>query len=213
MLFELHAHTTKYSSCSHMDPEEYIEAARGKGLAGVCLTEHNTFWPEDEYREFCREAEGLIVINGNEQRCWDGDVIQGDFLVFGCRFNLERPTASQLIELVHSAGGIVIAAHPFREMLGVSEDLIYQLALDAVEVYSSNQELWQTRLACSVAKKMDIPIISGSDAHVPELVGYSVTRFTIPIRDERDFVNAIKNRQFSAIPPLTLPSPPGEREG
>jgi len=199
MLFELHAHTTRYSSCSNMSPSEYIEIAREKGLAGICLTEHNTFWPEDEYRELCKEAEGLVVINGNEQRCWDGDIIQGDFLVFGCRFNLEKPTASQLIKLVHNAGGVVIAAHPFREMLGVSEDLIYQLDLDAIEVYSSNQEPWQTRLAISVSEKTGLPIISGSDAHEPQIVGYSVTRFTVQIKNEIDFVNAIRNREFVCI--------------
>lgn len=200
MLFEVHAHTTKYSSCSHMSPGEYIKAAKGKELSGICLTEHCTFWPDDQYKELCNEADGLVIINGNEQRCWDRDVIQGDFLVFGCRFNFGQPTASQLIDLVHKDGGVVIAAHPFREMLGVSEDLIYQLDLDAIEVYSSNQEPWQTHLACSVAKKMGIPVISGSDAHVPELVGYTVTRFTVPIKDEKDFVNAIKNRQFTCIP-------------
>lgn len=200
MLFELHAHTTRYSSCSNMSPSEYIKTAREKGLAGICLTEHNTFWPEDKYRELCKEAGGLVIINGNEQRCWDGDIIQGDFLVFGCRFNLERPGIGQLIKLVHSAGGIIIAAHPFREMLGVTEELIYHLNLDAIEVYSSNQEPWQTSLALGVAGKMDIPVISGSDAHLVELVGYTVTKFTMSVKNERDFGYAIKNRQFIPIP-------------
>lgn len=200
MFFELHAHTTRYSSCAHMSPEEYIIASKGKGLSGICLTEHNIFWPEDEFARLCSKSLGLVIINGNEQRCWDGEVIQGDFLVFGCRFNLERPTAGQLINLVHKEGGIVIAAHPFRDLLGVSEDLIYQLDLDAIEVYSSNQEPWQTQLAFSIAEKMDIPVISGSDAHVVDLVGYTITKFNVPIRNEMDFVNAIKNRKFVVIP-------------
>lgn len=200
MLFELHAHTTRYSSCSHMSPEEYIGTAREKGLSGVCLTEHCTFWPEDEFAGLCSKSRGLVIINGNEQRCWDGEVIQGDFLVFGCRFNLERPTAGQLINLVHKEGGVVIAAHPFRDVLGVSEDLIYQLDLDAIEVYSSNQEPWQTKLALGIAEKMDIPVISGSDAHIADLVGYTITKFSVPIKNEMDFVNAIKNREFIIIP-------------
>lgn len=200
MLFELHAHTNRYSSCGEMSPGEYIATARKIGLSGICLTEHNTFWPEDEYRELCNKADGLVIINGNEQRCWDGDIIQGDFLVFGCRFNLDRPKIDQLIRLVHNADGIIIAAHPFREMLGVREKLIYQLELDAIEVYSSNQEPWQTWLAFSVAEKMDIPVISGSDAHVSGLVGYAVTRFTVSIKNEMDFINAIKNRQFIPMP-------------
>lgn len=200
MLFELHAHTIRYSSCSHMSPEEYIKAAKEKGLTGICLTEHSMFWPEEEYRALCENVDGLVIINGNEQRCWDGDIIQGDFLVFGCRFRFEKPTAIELIDFVHKAGGVVIAAHPFRELLGVSEDLIYQLDIDAIEVYSSNQEPWQTVLACSIAKKKGIPVISGSDAHVPELVGYSVTRFTVPIKGEKDFVDAIKDRRFVCVP-------------
>lgn len=197
MLFEIHAHTTRYSACSHMEPMEYIDAAREKGLDGVCITEHNNFWKEKEFRELCQYGDGLLIINGIEQRCWGaGDELQGDFLVYGCRFHMERPTADQLIDIVHKSGGIVIAAHPFREALGVSEELVYQLDLDALEVYSCNQEPWQTELAKKTAQKMDIPVIAGSDAHVPELVGYGITEFTVPIRNEHDFVTAIKNRQF-----------------
>lgn len=200
MFFELHAHTTRYSSCSRMTPEEYIEAARKKSLSGICLTEHDNFWDEEEYKQFCEKAEGLIVINGNEKRCWDGDRIQGDFLVFGCKEDFGKITIDQLIKIVHRKGGIVIAAHPFREMLGVSEKLIYSLDLDAIEMYSSNQEPWQTKLAITVANKMKLPIIGASDAHIPELVGYSVTEFKIPVKNEQDFIKAIKNRQFVALP-------------
>ncbi len=197
MLFELHGHTTRYSKCSQMSPAEYIQAARKKGLQGICLTEHNTFWPEDEYKRFCHQAEGLVVINGNEQRCWDGDQIQGDFLVFGCRFQYWEPTAAQLIELVHRQGGIIIAAHPFRAGLGVSEELIYQLDLDALEVYSCSQEPWQTKLVYQAAKKMNIPVIAASDTHSPELVGCSTTEFTVAIQNEQDFVQAINRGQFN----------------
>lgn len=192
----MHAHTTRYSGCSYMEPEVYIDAAREKGLGGICITEHNTFWPESEFNELCHYGKGLIIINGIEQRCWNGEVLQGDFLVYGCRFQLERPTIHQLIDIVHKSGGVVAAAHPFREGLGVSEKLVCQIDLDGLEIFSCNQEQWQTKLTVSIAQKMNIPVIAGSDAHMPEQVGYSVTEFTVPVKDEQDFVNAIKNRQF-----------------
>lgn len=194
--FEIHAHTTRYSTCSHMEPEEYIDAARKKGLSGICVTEHNTFWEEKEFKKLCQYGNDLVIINGIEQRCWDGDVLQGDFLVYGCKFHLDRPTVHQLIDIVHKSGGIVIAAHPFRQDLGVSEELVHHLDLDALEVYSCNQEPWQTELAISTAEKMDIPVIAGSDAHIPEFVGYSATEFTVPVGNEQDFLNAIRNRHF-----------------
>lgn len=183
-----------------MSPEDYISAAKEKGLSGICLTEHDKFWPEDEYLELCKKNRGLVIINGNEKRCWDGEKIQGDFLVFGCRIDFEKPTIHQLTEAVHRLGGIVIAAHPFREMLGISEELIYQADLDAIEVYSSNIEQWQTQLACSIAKKKDLPVVGASDAHTKELVGFAVTKFDIPVKNEKDFVKAIKNHKCSAIP-------------
>lgn len=200
MLFDLHAHTDRYSACGKMTPEDYINAAKEKCLSGICLTEHDKFWPENEYMELCKKAKGLVIINGNEKRCWNGDKIQGDFLVFGCRVDFEKPTIHQLTEAVHRLGGIVIAAHPFREMLGISEELIYQADLDAIEVYSSNMELWQTRLACSIAEKMDISVVGSSDAHTKELVAFAVTEFTVPVKNEKDFVNAIKKRKCTAIP-------------
>lgn len=200
MLFELHGHTTRYSSCSQMSPVEYLRAARDRGLAGICLTEHNTFWPEAEFAELCKAARGLVIINGNEQRCWDGDFLQGDFLVYGSRFHLERPTAQQLVDIVHNAAGIIVAAHPFRGELGVSEELVYQLDLDALEVYSCCQEPWQTKLAYEISQKIDMPLIASSDAHVPELVGYSAIEFTVSVHNEQEFVAAIKKRQFQLRP-------------
>lgn len=183
-----------------MSPQEYIKTAKKKGLDGICLTEHCKFWPEDEYLKLCDEANGLVIINGNEQRCWDGDEVTGDFLVFGCRFNLEKTTIEELIKAVHDSGGIIIAAHPFRAIYGVKEELIYKLELDAIEGYSSSMELWQMKLAELVSKKMNKPLIGSSDAHTKDLVGYSVTKFTVPVKDEKTFVDAIKNRQFSAVP-------------
>lgn len=200
MLFDLHAHTNRYSDCGQMSPEEYIEIARKKGLSGICLTEHDKFWPENEYLELCKTAKDLIIINGNEKRCWDGDAIQGDFLIFGCRIQPERLTIKRLTKIVHDAGGIVIAAHPFRSILGVTEELIYKIELDAIEAYSSNMEPWQTQLACSVAEKMNIPVVGSSDAHISKLVGYSTTKFNKPVKNEEDFVNAVKSRQFIPVP-------------
>lgn len=200
MLFEMHAHTTRYSACGKMDPEEYIDTAREMAIGGLCFTEHNTFWDEDEIERLRRYAGDIVLINGNEQRCWEGDFIQGDFLVYGCRFRIERPEIHELVKIVHEKGGIIIAAHPFREMLGISAELISEIDLDGLEVHSSNQEPWQTGLAKKIAKERNLALVAGSDAHRSDYVGYSLTDFTAEIKDEKDLVRAIKNKQIKLVP-------------
>lgn len=60
-------------------------------------------------------------------------------------------------------------------------------------------ELWQTKLVELVSKKMDKLLIGSSDAHTKDLVGYYVTKFTVPVKDEKVFVDAVKNGQVYAI--------------
>jgi len=62
-------------------------------------------------------------------------------LVFGLRKSLWGSfSAGELVERVHGEGGIIIAAHPYKLSRGGKNhyygagNLIYQLALDAVDI-------------------------------------------------------------------------------
>ncbi len=60
-----------------MSVDELIEAAKDRGLDGVCLTEHDTFWSEEEIRTLSRRH-GFLVLGGAELNTYAGHV-----LVFG----------------------------------------------------------------------------------------------------------------------------------
>jgi len=82
--FELHCHTTRYSECSVMSPSALVRQARKIGLDGVCITEHDVAWSDDELAELRREADvgPLTVLSAQEARTHtDSGELEGDFLV------------------------------------------------------------------------------------------------------------------------------------
>ena len=48
MVIDLHIHTKGLSPCSEMDAEEAVLEAKRIGLDGICFTEHNKPWPDNE---------------------------------------------------------------------------------------------------------------------------------------------------------------------
>ena len=108
MIIDLHTHTTLGSPDSVIEPRELIEVAVSKGLDGVCITEHGNRKAEDV--EGLAGEYDLIVIGGLEATTEMGDV-----LVFGVdSYPRDIFRASELREFVTRAGGVMIAAHPFR---------------------------------------------------------------------------------------------------
>ena len=63
MYLDLHLHTTAYSPCSSMSPDELMIAAKDAGLDGVCITEHNIVWPLEDV-EAISKKHGLPVFRG-----------------------------------------------------------------------------------------------------------------------------------------------------
>ena len=63
MLIDLHCHTTAHSACSAVLPDDLVIAAKSAGLDGVCLTEHDAFWPLELVRAL-GEKHGLVVLRG-----------------------------------------------------------------------------------------------------------------------------------------------------
>ena len=51
MLIDLHAHTYPKSDDSFVSVDELVDAARQHGLDGICLTEHDDFWPMEAARD------------------------------------------------------------------------------------------------------------------------------------------------------------------
>lgn len=208
MKIDLHSHSMPLSACSHMTPEELVQAAKESGLDGICLTEHNKPWDNDEVKRLRDEFE-FPVFRGMEVTTKDGDI-----LVFGLHERIDEVvTAAELRRHIADKGAYMIAAHPFRGflMFGFSqlsltperaaERPIFR-AVDAIEAHNCKVTGQESDMAFEVASLMRLPCVAGSDAHKVADIGKLYTVFETTISTEEELVAELAAGHFS-IPSLS----------
>lgn len=171
MKFDLHVHS-EHSKDSNSSHDDILEAARKKGLDGFAICDHDTIEGglacEKRALELGFE---LTIIPGVEVTCSKGHI-----LVLGVRQNIE-PLLSpeETIKRARKLGGTVIIPHPFkRSSHGIGS--FEGLDIDAVEVFNSRCLFNSAnRKAATEAERLGIPGVSGSDSHIPEMVGQAYT--------------------------------------
>lgn len=206
--FDLHIHTRRYSSCSIMDPLDAVKAARDAGLAGMALTEHGIRWKDEDVQEL-REQCGcpdIVIIPGEEAACYSrrGE-FQGEFLVYGYPESLgSSKDVRDLIGLVHDAGGVVVAAHPFKPAdtksgFYGSGHATLELDLDGLEVFHPDYNEKSRELALDAVKRMNVCGLANSDAHDVNSVGRFRTRFREDVTDTASLCRAIREQDCLAV--------------
>jgi predicted metal-dependent phosphoesterase TrpH len=203
MILDLHLHTTAYSACSEMSPDELMATAKEIGLDGACITEHDRIWSVEEASALS-EKHGLRVFRGMEVTTSGGDVV-----VFGLE---EEPnemwTPAELKEKVDAVGGVAIAAHPFRGFLLFGFSSLQMELSQAVnnptfahvhgmEICNGMVTDEENTFAAKVADEIGLLKVGGSDAHTTDNVGVCATRFEDQIADERQLIQAILSGRFS----------------
>jgi predicted metal-dependent phosphoesterase TrpH len=197
-VIDIHVHTSPASPCSSAPVDALIEEAKRIGLDGICLTDHNHTWKQEEVDALSRRHD-FLVLRGNEIT-----TDQGDMLVFG--FDTDVKGIIRLEDLkrdVLDAGGIIIAAHPFRgfltfgvEKLGLTPEKAKARELfqyvDAVEVLNGKVTPRENAFSGEVAELLGYPVTGGSDAHEVDEVGLYATRFGIAVQSEKDLIGAVK---------------------
>ncbi|HSM74062.1 MAG TPA: PHP domain-containing protein [Desulfobacterales bacterium] len=204
-VIDLHVHTSPASPCASDPVAAMIAEAQRIGLDGICLTDHNFVWPP-EHVEALRQKHGFLVLAANE-------IItdQGDMLVFGFARDIKGviPLA-ELRREVDRAGGMIIAAHPFRGFLtfGAGEiGLTVEKAMarpcfqlvNGLETLNGKVTAAENKLAAVVARGLNLPASGGSDAHRREEVGTYATRFEATIGSEADLLAALKTGRFAPL--------------
>jgi predicted metal-dependent phosphoesterase TrpH len=171
---ELHAHSV--ASHDGRDPvERLLERAAAAGLDGLAVTDHDVL---DASRRAASLAPdyGLVGIVGMEVSSAAGHVLA---------LGVEEPIPAGLgfeetVERIREAGGLAVVPHPFqrsRHGAGASVSARRLATVDAVEVYNSRLLTGlANRRARAFAAANGLPMTAGSDAHVAEMVGRSVTR-------------------------------------
>jgi predicted metal-dependent phosphoesterase TrpH len=205
---DLHIHTSRYSGCSSIDPVEALVAAKKAGLGLIAFTEHGIRWPDEELGSLVTRSgvEGLVVIPGQEAACYDSTGrFQGEFLVYGFPRSLgSNKSAAQLINMVHSEGGVVIAAHPFKKARWGdgyygSAHLTRELDVDGLEVEHPSYEDDDRRLALETMELRGIAGTGGSDAHDARAIGLCGTVFVDEIDSVETFCRAVRTGRVKAV--------------
>ena len=213
-IFDLHLHTVRGSSDSGLSPAQLIEEAQRIGLDGVCLTEHSGGWEERELADTFRDS-GLTVISALEV-----NTDMGHILVFGLdRYVDGMHTAAGLRKVVDAAGGVMVAAHPFRNFfnrppynvnllfqnfngnrptsaIAASKHPLFEL-VDEIEVANGSNTDQENHFTLEVARDLGLIGTGGSDAHSTHGIGKCVTLFDGDIRNESDLIEALKAKAFT----------------
>ena len=83
MIIDIHNHTSRYSTCSIINPDKLIKIYIKNKIDGICITEHNYLWPDKEQIEIQKKYNGLIKIFFGMELSTD----IGHVLVFGNNIN------------------------------------------------------------------------------------------------------------------------------
>lgn len=196
MLIDTHLHEKKYSGDSFVTLEEIVDRAKELGLNGICITDHESNEIMEEANALAKKAD-FLIITGAEILTFEGDMT-----VFGLRSLPDRMIhAVELIDLVKKAGGVAIAAHPYRQNNRGMGDYMRNLdCIWGIEAFNGSTPKHLNEKAYDVSVDLNVPALGGSDAHVIEQVGKFATCMPDWVVDEASFIKAIK--QGLAVPAI-----------
>ena len=175
ILCDLHMHTEWSHDCSIAVPD-LLDHAEAIGLGAIAVTDHNRFGGAQEAVEQARGRK-LTVIPAEEVKT-DG---QGE--VIGLFLEEEIPRGlsfAETVAAIRAQGGLVYLPHPFDRMHSIPSPrtLHRHLAdIDVFEVYNARlmRESFNVE-ALRFARKYDLTMGAGSDAHVLQGVGTGAVR-------------------------------------
>lgn len=195
---DLHVHSSRYSECSSISPQQLADMAPFLPLDGLVITEHDALWTSGELKELQRKVgESLRFFRGTEVTC-----DEGHFLVYGLDSSgsLEQniPLA-RLIDLAEEQEAAVIAAHPGRFFpLPPENPPLEWTGVHGVESMSFNI---RQALAPGIRYTLDLlrkPPVAGSDSHGAWAPGLYATLF--PHMPENENELALMLRKGLGVP-------------
>jgi hypothetical protein len=174
ILADLHMHTEHSHDCA-VPVQDLLEYAEQIGLGAIAITDHNVFSGAEEGVELARER-SLTVIPGEEVKTDAGEVI-------GLFLEDEIPRGMSMgdtIAAIREQGGIVYVPHPFDRLHTIPDAGTLHRHLAEIDVF----EVYNARLlfeafndeAMRFARKYNLTMGAGSDAHVLQGVGTGLVR-------------------------------------
>ncbi len=220
-LYETHTHSSESSACGQSTAVEMAKAHKDAGYTGMILTNHNWggntavdrslgwidfvdrfFEPYYLAKEW-GDNNDLQVFPAYEAG-YDGT----EFMIFGIDIEwmkghpeLREATIPEQFDIIHSGGGLVIHAHPFREAFYIKEIRLFPRYIDGVEAlnaahsspYAPSHDIKAVynEKALKYARQLGMFITGGSDTHSVDLFGGGMA-FPTKLSDIHDFTNRLR---------------------
>lgn len=218
--YDTHIHTAEASLCATASGAEQARRYKEAGYDGIIITDHffngssaitNYYDWYDRVRQYCKGYEnakeegdkiGLKVFFGIEYTYFGADL-----LVYGVdkdwlyqNNNVMDISIYEFIDRVHSSGGIVVHAHPFRDADYIREIKLMPKWVDGVEVYNSgNYDNIFNERAKWYAEQFDLPVTAGTDNHHLTSEELSGVMSETPFETIQDYMDAVVNRKLSGL--------------
>lgn len=203
MIIDIHTHSRPYSDDSDLSPTALIQHAKRSGLDGICLTEHDYFWRDEDIARLNQEH-NFPVFPGVEI-----NTEEGHLLVFGLKkYEFGMHHAKFVWRLVDKVGGIIILAHLYRGRLHhnpTSELLLEQASqapifdlVDAIETLNGRSKSVENGFAQKLCHKLKIRTVGGSDAHSFSDIPSCATVFEKRITTLKELIAELKAGRFRA---------------
>ena len=148
--------------------KDLVFYAKKSGLNAIAVTDHNTV---EGALKIAHETD-FLVIPGTEVSSLNGHIVA---LNVGERIPRDL-SPDETVELIHKAGGIAIACHPFAWLKG-SVGKYVTAKFDAVEAINASAFPFNraSKKACELAERLKLPKVAGTDAHYGPIVGLAYT--------------------------------------
>ena len=184
MKADLHVHSC-YSEDGHSKPEEILAKAKELGFGCIAITDHNSF---ESFKDV-KDMTDIIFVPGEEVGSKNGHIIA---------LGIDREIPKHLsipetIDKIHEAGGIAIAAHPYRWWTGLGEKntLRYADKFDGIEALNARSTKKHNALSLELARNNGRCITAGSDSHRPNTLGGGYVTIPDDCKTWQDVIKAI----------------------
>jgi predicted metal-dependent phosphoesterase TrpH/glycosyltransferase involved in cell wall biosynthesis len=198
ILCDLHLHTGWSHDCT-IETSELLDHAEAEGLGAIAITDHNVFGGALEAVELARGRD-LVIIPGEEIKT-DG---QGEVIGLFLREEIPRKLSfGDTIAAIKEQGGLVYLPHPFDRLHTVPDPPTLHRHLADIDVF----EVYNARLlreghndeALRFARKYNLTMGAGSDAHVLQGVGTGAVRMR-EFRDPEEFLISLRSAEVLRRP-------------
>jgi hypothetical protein len=218
-IYETHVHTSETSPCAKASAEEVVSFYKEIGYSGIIITDHFICRGEEMAEpDKWKEAVNNLCMGYNKAReigekiglqvffGWEYSRVPHsgtDLLTYGldASWLLEHPEVatmriSDYCDLVHSDGGFITQAHPFRESWYIEMIRLLPRKVDAVEVINASLSEFIYGIAEKYADYYSLIKSAGSDNHfgskLKQVAGLS---FDTRLQDIHSFISAVKDNK------------------